>query len=118
MNRLLYWTPRIASLLFVAFISLFALDVFGAYTGWELATALFMHLLPSLALLAAILVAWRYELFGAFAFLAFAAWYVWTVGPDRDWSWYLLIAGPAVVVGILYFLNWLIKRDRIPHGGV
>lgn len=118
MNRILYWTPRIASLLFVAFISLFALDVFGAYQGWELATALFMHLLPSFVLLVAILVAWRYDLFGGFAFLALTAWYAWTVGPERNWSWYLSIAAPAAVVGSLYLLHWFVERSGKNQIGV
>jgi len=110
--KLLYWSPRLLSLLFVGFLSLFALDVFGEYEGWSLILALFMHLLPSLALLVVIIIAWRYDLVGAAAFLAFAAWYVWTVGFDRPWSWYAAVAGPAIIVGALYSLNWMRTRNN------
>ena len=112
MERVLYWTPRIASLLFVAFVSVFALDVFGEYRGMELAIALFMHLVPSLVLLAATLVAWRYDLFGAAAFIGFAFWYIWWAGFDRPWNWYASIAAPAALVGFLYALHWFLARGK------
>jgi len=112
MNTFLFWLPRILSLLFIGFVSIFAFDVFGEYEGWELAAALFIHFLPSLGLLAATVIAWRDDLFGAFAFFAFAAWYVWWAGLDRPLSWYLLIAVPATIVGILYLLNWLLKQRK------
>jgi hypothetical protein len=109
-NKIIYWLPRILSIAFVLFISLFALDVFGQYSGWELMTALFMHLIPSLVLLAVVLISWKYELVGAIVFLAFAVFYVITAGLDRPWTWYAFISGPAVVVSILFFLSWLQKK--------
>jgi len=112
MTRLLYWTPRIASLLFVAFVSLFALDVFGEYEGWELAFALLMHLLPTFVLLATTVIAWKYDLVGASVFLGFAAWYAWWAGLERPLSWYLSIAAPATLIGILYLANWLHARSK------
>ena len=108
--RLLRWAPRIMSLLFVAFLSLFALDVFDGATGWQVVLAFLIHLVPSFVLIAVIAVAWRYEFVGAVAFGAFVAWYVWTVGPDRPWSWYAGIAGPAALVAILYALSWYVGR--------
>lgn len=111
-DRLLYWIPRIASLLFVAFISLFALDVFGEYRGWELVLALFMHLLPSFVLLAVIAVAWKYEILGAIVFFGFAILYLIWAGLDRPWTWYALISGPAALIGFLYFVNWLSSREQ------
>lgn len=109
-HKLLYWSPRILSLLFVAFLSLFALDVFGAYEGWALVLALFMHLLAPLIVLAAAIIAWKRELFGAIVFIFFALYYVWAVGVHMHWSIYVTIAGPAALISILYFVSWLQKR--------
>jgi hypothetical protein len=54
MRHLVFWVPRIALLAFVAFIGLFALDVFGAGFGHsETLLALAIHLLPAITLLAA-----------------------------------------------------------------
>ncbi len=86
MNKFLFWAPRIASLLFVGFLSVFAFDVFGEYQGWQTVLASFIHLIPSLALLVLVLVAWRYELAGAAAFLGLALLYVGIVGLHQHWS--------------------------------
>jgi len=46
-KKALYWAPRIIAILFIVFISLFALDVFiEGYGFWETIVALFMHLVP------------------------------------------------------------------------
>jgi len=105
-RKVIYWSPRILSLAFVLFLSLFALDVFGEYTGWDLIIALFMHLLPSFVLLIVIAISWRYDLVGAIAFLSSAAFYVYVAGLDHPWSWYAFISGPAAIVGILFLVSW------------
>lgn len=71
-----------------------------------------MHLLPSLLLLIVTITAWRYDLVGASIFMGFAIFYVWDVGFTRPVSWYLTIALPSSVVGILYLLSWMNKRSR------
>jgi len=110
--KTIHWLPRILSIAFVLFLSLFALDVFGEYSGWQAVLGFLIHLLPSFVLLAVILIAWKYDLVGAIAFLASAAFYVFMVGLDRPWSWYAGISGPAAVVGILFLLSWLQKRKN------
>lgn len=112
MNTFIYWSPRILSLLFVGFLSLFALDVFdGPMTG-AMILGFLIHLLPSFALLALTFVAWRYPLVGAIVFIGFAVGYIWLVGFDRSWTWYAAISGPALIVGVLYSLNWMRTRNN------
>lgn len=106
LNRVIYWLPRGAALLYIAFLSIFAGDVFEQYRGWEAILPLIIHLLPSLVLLLVVMAAWKYELIGALLFLMAATGYVCIVGLDRDWSWYAAIAGPALVVSMLFFLGW------------
>lgn len=116
MNRAFYWAPRVLSLLFIAFLSVFALDVFEEYEGWALAVALFMHLLPSLVLLGVVAIAWKYELVGAIAFLIGALlyiWWTWWARRDDLWIGYTVICGPAIIVAILFFLNW--RHKNKPH---
>jgi hypothetical protein len=53
-KRILLWAPRALSILFIAFLSLFALDVFGEQVGfWRTVLALTMHLIPSVVLILA-----------------------------------------------------------------
>ena len=111
-NKFLYWSPRILSLLFVTFLSLFALDVFSGYQGLAVLPTLLMHLLMPIALLIAIIVAWKLELVGAITFFCFAFYYIVLVGFNRDWSWYATIFGPAIIVGVLFLLSWLKKRPK------
>jgi hypothetical protein len=60
LERLLHWTPRILGLLFAAFVSVFALDVFGeGYTFWQTILALMMHLIPTGVVLVALAISWR-----------------------------------------------------------
>lgn len=84
--HVLRFLPRVLSIAFILFLSMFALDVFGAYQGWELIVALLAHLIPSFVLLAFTIVAWRYELVGAVGFIALSALYICIVGPGRPWS--------------------------------
>jgi len=114
-NKIIYLLPRILSIAFVLFLSLFALDVFNEYSGWDLVIALFMHLLPSIVLAGVVFISWKYDLVGAFVFLGFAIFYILAVGFDRPWSWYVFISGPAMIVGFLFCLSWLQKR-RLKSG--
>src|SRR3989344_266495 len=111
--KIVYWLPRVLSVAFVLFLSLFALDVFDYYRGWEVVAALFMHLLPSFVLLAVIAVAWRFELVGTVVFIFAAFGYIWLVGFDRHWTWYAFISGPAFLLGMLYFISWAAKKKYI-----
>ena len=112
MEKFLYLSPRILSLLFVGFLSLFALDVFNEYQGWELVIAFFIHLIPSLVLLIGVIIAWRYSIVGTVIFFGFTAWYLWEAGFDRPWSWYAVIVGPALIVGCLYLADWLVRKKK------
>jgi hypothetical protein len=106
--RWLYWTPRVLAILFAAFISIFALDVFGEhYAPGQLIVALAMHLVPTLLVVLALFVAWRWELIGALLFLGLGAYYVATSWGHFRWDTYLIIAGPLALVGVLFLLGWL-----------
>jgi len=111
--KIIHWLPRILSIALVLFLSLFALDVFSENSGWQALLGFLIHLLPSFVLLAVVLISWKYELVGAIAFLGSAAFYVFMVGFDRPWSWYAGISGPAAIVGILFLLSWVQKRNKI-----
>ena len=115
MNTFVYWAPRVLSILFIGFVSLFALDVFSEYQGRELVVPFIMHMLPSIALTIAVVIAWRYELVGSALFIGFAAWYVWEAGLDKPWSWYAAIAGPAAIVGLLYLASWYLRGQGAAH---
>jgi glucose-6-phosphate-specific signal transduction histidine kinase len=111
LKRLLFWTPRILCLLFAAFISIFALDVFGeGYGFWKTIPALMIHLIPTWIVLAVLALAWRWEWVGGTLFVALGILYLIASWGRFHWSAYLCISGPLFLIGILFFLNWLNRR--------
>jgi len=97
-KKFFYWAPRVLSILFIVFVSMFALDVLG-YPQWYI--ALFFHLIPSYILIILTIFAWKYERIGGFLFFiagilmfAFLHW---------------IIAIPAFLIALLYLVKvyWL-----------
>ncbi|MBX2998634.1 MAG: hypothetical protein KF893_09015 [Caldilineaceae bacterium] len=110
-RRLLFWTPRLALLLFALLLSLFALDVFGQGAGfWETLLALLMHLIPTGVLLIVVVLAWRWEWVGTFLLTAWAiAYLVMTSGFPL--SVYLMMSGLPFMLGLLFWLNWHYRAE-------
>ncbi len=104
--KVIRWLPRILSIGFVLFLSLFSLDVFSEYSGWSAVLPFLIHLIPSFILLGVVLISLKYDLVGAVVFFGFAVFYVFAVGFGRPWSWYAFISGPAIIVGILFLISW------------
>jgi hypothetical protein len=114
-NKFIYWTPRILSIIFIVFLSLFSLDVFDMKLSfWETALGLFMHNIPVIFLLIVLLISWKREIIGGIVFTLAGIFY--GVMMSRDSleggmvSAILVIAVPALVIGILFIINWLKKR--------
>lgn len=112
LKKVFCWAPRVLALTFVAFLSLFAFDVFEGPFHAMMIVGFLIHLLPSLALLALAIVAWRFPIVGAIAFIGFALLYIFLAGFDKPWSWYTLVSGPAMIIGILYVIDWFDSRTK------
>jgi hypothetical protein len=111
LKQLLFWTPRILCILFAAFISIFAADVFGeGYGFWKTILALLIHLIPTGIVLVILAISWRWEWVGGILFTALGALYLIMFRGRFHWSVYLYIAGPLFLVGVLFFLNWLSRK--------
>ena len=111
-RRLLFWTPRVFGIVFALFISIFAMDVFNEhYSLPKLLVALGMHLIPTGLIVVALIVAWRWEWVGAVLFFGLGAAYIVTVHGRAPWDWYLLIAGPAFLMGLLFLFNWRYRAE-------
>lgn len=106
--KVLYWTPRVACLLYIGFISLFALDVFsGEYNLAQTLIALTMHLVPSMLILLVLVIAWRWELAGSVLFDVLAVGWLIFVG---DFGKSLIITLPLFVISSLFVAGWAYRR--------
>jgi len=116
-GKFVYWTPRILSIIFICFLAMFSLDIFDMNLGfWGTIVGLFMHNIPAFILLAALLVAWRYEWVGGVVFILGGIVYIALLSRNPfEWymlSWAIQISGVAFLIGILFIVNWIQKRNR------
>lgn len=114
-SKFIYWTPRILSIIFLLFLAMFSLDVFGnGLNFWQTILGLLIHNMPVFVLLAVLIISWKYEIVGGVAFILAGLLYIVTLlMKGFEWymiSWSLLIAGPAFFIGILFFINWFKKK--------
>ena len=101
LNNKLYWAPRVLGVVFILFISLFALDVFGnGYGFWKTIAAFIIHLAPAYVMLVILYLAWRWELLGGLIYLFLALYYLITV--NANFLFKLPIAAPLVLIGSLF----------------
>ena len=102
-RRVLFWAPRALCILFAAFLSVFALDVFSeGYGLGETTLALLIHLVPTLVVVISLVIAWRWEWVGAILFIALALFYLISSGGE---SW--IVTGPLLLIGVLFLFNWI-----------
>lgn len=114
-NKFIYWAPRILSIIFILFLALFSLDVFDSGLNfWQTLIGLFIHNIPSIILSIVLIISWKHEIVGAITFALAGFLYIATLFTSNPFEWYmiswsLIIAGPAFLISILFFVNWIKK---------
>ena len=106
MNKTIQLAARVFAILFIIMTSLFALDL--DKFSW---TGLFMHLLPSLVLLVILGISWMQEKIGGILWILAAIAYIVITWGKVDWLAYLVMAGPVLVIGLLFL--W--PKNEIVH---
>jgi hypothetical protein len=110
-ERVLFWAPRALGIAFALFISVFALDVFEEHLPLaKLLIALAVHLIPTGIIVVVLALAWKREWLGFVGFVALGLLYMWTTRHRFDVIAYLIISGPAFLIGLLFLANWLRRR--------
>ncbi len=115
LNGFLFWAPRVLGILFILFVSLFALDVFEeGLDFWGTTLALLVHLLPSIAMATTLIIGWRWEWVGALGFSGFAIWYIaFTLNRGRfELVAYAFLVGIPLVIGILFLVGWVKQKNN------
>ena len=97
-----------------------SLDIFeGDYGFWGTILGLFMHNIPALILLAALLISWKkHEIVGGIAFIFAGMLYTILIlsravktGFELYYlAWIAQIAGISLLIGVLFVIGWLKKR--------
>jgi hypothetical protein len=114
-KQFLFWSPRVLTIIFALFISMFALDVFGETHGfWTTLLALLIHLIPTAFIVIVLIFAWKWEWVGGVAFIALSILYMFWTWDRFPVSVYFVICGPMVVISILFFIGWKNKEGIQP----
>lgn len=104
-RSVLQWAPRILGVLYAAFISLFAFDVWGTGAGfWEELAGFLVHLMPAYFIVAALVIGWKNPWLGGILFIvlatAFGLIYGW-----QETTTLLLLALPPTAIGLLFMCD-------------
>lgn len=102
---------RITAIVFALFLSIFALDVFepGVPIG-QVLTALGMHLLPTMAIILFLWIAWKAPLIGGSLFILVGIVYIIQAG-GQAFLTYLLIAGIPILIGLSFIFGHLQSKQ-------
>jgi len=108
---MLYWTPRILTILAILFMLMFSFDVFDGNepVGAKLLGFL-MHNIPVLILTGILVVAWKQELAGGVLLIAaaIAASIFFRSFSGNPWS--LIVLAPFAIAGVLFILHYFLYR--------
>ena len=120
--KIFHWLPRILCILAILFISMFAMDSFSPdFTLWQNITAFVIHLVPSIILIALLIVAWKWELIGGVIFTIIGLGmspFIYSHNFRMDQSAgkglvaVLLVTMPFIIVGILFIVSHLMKKKQ------
>lgn len=119
--QVLHWLPRILCIMAILFISLFALDAFvPGLPIWKQLADFSVHLIPSFVLVACLVLAWKWELIGGILFVFIGLTlspFIYQMNYHRTHSVsmslviILMITFPFVVVGALFILSHIVKKN-------
>lgn len=118
-SKFIFWAPRIFSIIFICFLALMSLDVFGLGLGvWQTMGALLIHNIPVFILIIFLAISWKYEIVGAVTFILAGLLYIlmilkniFTAGFEWYYlSWAIQISGMAFFIGILFLIGWFRKK--------
>jgi hypothetical protein len=113
LSRFLYYTPRIAGILMILFVALFALDVFTAGGNfWEQLLGFAIHAAPSIVLAILMFFAWRKPVIGFIVFGLVALFFLRFVFGSADFgaSNFLMFVAPMALISGLFWINWKWKE--------
>ncbi|HSN75409.1 MAG TPA: hypothetical protein VL334_10045 [Anaerolineae bacterium] len=114
--KVIHWAPRIAAILIILFISLFSLDVFSMDAPpLELLGGFLIHNIPSIAMLALLIVAWKRPAVGFVAFLVAGALFAFFFVRDAESLPNLLIfVFPILLIAGLFYADWKWLKPQPP----
>lgn len=108
-SKILYWIPRILTILSILFMTMFSFDVFGGNESFGMKMLGFLiHNIPVLILIAILIIAWKWEVAGGALFILASItgtlfFHSFSGNPGS-----LIVISPFLLTGILFILHYVI----------
>ena len=107
--KTLTWLPRILVMVYILFISMFALDSFADGLSWLSLLGFLIHLIPSFVLVGILILSWKYKLAGGITFIVLSIIFTIFFNTYKDIIVFLLISLPLLVIGTLFIVDSKVK---------
>lgn len=117
--KFIHLAPRIAGILAIFFVSLFATDVFsGPASIWEKLLAFVIHASPAIVGAILLAFAWRRPWLGMLVFIAAAILFVFLTsrGSSFEFPSVLILSGPMLAVALLFWMDWKWIKPAVAPG--
>jgi uncharacterized membrane protein HdeD (DUF308 family) len=112
MRKLIYFLPRILSIVIVGFLALFILEGFDPSFGWQSGLA---HAILAIVILAVTIIAWKWPKVGGWIFVVVGLVPTWEVikSPDSSAFWSQLLIGIVpLLTGVLFLIEGFQKPKK------
>lgn len=110
------WFARLLSIVYISFISLFALDSFGSEAPLYLKIAtFFIHLIPSFVLLATLIILRRRPLYLGLMFILLSIIFTLHFRTYLFMANFLIISIPLVIIGVLFIYAYFLGRRKTSY---
>lgn len=115
MERFLTWLPRVITIAYILFISIFAADALTSDGSvFEKIGRLVAHLIPSALAAGLLFVAWRVRILGGLLFLVFGLALTIYFQTYRSTQNFLMISFPLMLAGVLFiFSHWHAGKSSV-----
>ncbi len=112
-NKLIFWLPRIVSILFTCFIGMFSLDTFNQKIPFSaMLLGFLIHNIPTFILLIILIISWKKSLLGAILFFLSSI-VMFLFIKIRNFEYFIMLIFPLLLLGSLFLLDWVTNRSKI-----
>ena len=105
-DKIMYFLPRALSVIFVLFLSIFALDSSNLL-------GFFIHMIPSFVVLAVLAIAWKRECFGSWLFIMLGGVFMMYFKTYASIMSFIMISCPLFLIGLLFLYDCVMFDDPI-----
>jgi hypothetical protein len=108
-SEVLVWLSRIIVILFAAFISLFALDIFGEKRPFfEKLLGFFIHLIPTFFIILSVIIAGKHKLIGGALFAIVGIVFTLFFNTYINIGRFAIFSLPLLLTGVLFIISYFI----------